>query len=65
LHSGAFLRVRVGIGKAPGRMEGANYVLRRASKTEQVDLDVAIEEAADAVELILAEGPAAAMNRFN
>jgi len=65
LHSGAFLRVRVGIGKAPGRMEGANYVLRRASKTEQVDLDVAIEEAADAVALVLAEGPAAAMNRFN
>ena len=65
LHSGAFVRVRIGIGKAPGRMEGADYVLRRPSKAEQIDLDVAIEEAADAVELILAEGAAAAMNRFN
>ena len=65
LHSGAFIRVRIGIGKPPGRMEGADYVLRRPSKAEQVDLDVAIEEAAAAVELILAEGPAAAMNRFN
>jgi peptidyl-tRNA hydrolase, PTH1 family len=65
LHSGAFVRVRIGIGKPPGRMEGADYVLRRASKAEQVDLDVAIEEAAEAVEVILAEGPAAAMNRFN
>lgn len=65
LHSGAFTRVRIGIGKPPGRMEGADYVLRRPSKAEQVDLDVAIEEAAEAVELILAEGPTAAMNRFN
>lgn len=65
LHSGAFVRVRIGIGKAPGRMDGADYVLRRPSKAEQIDLDVAIEEAADAVELILAEGAAAAMNRFN
>ena len=65
LHSGAFTRVRIGIGKPPGRMEGADYVLRRPSKAEQVDLDVAIEEAAEAVELILAQGSAAAMNRFN
>ena len=65
LHSGAFVRVRIGIGKPPGRMEGADYVLRRPSKAEQIDLDVAIEEAADAVELILAEDAAAAMNRFN
>ena len=35
LHSGAFVRVRVGIGKPPGRMEGADYVLRRPSKSEQ------------------------------
>ncbi|MFN2607471.1 MAG: aminoacyl-tRNA hydrolase [Acidimicrobiales bacterium] len=65
LHSGAFVRVRVGIGRPPGRMDGADYVLRRPPKAEQVELDVAIEEAADAVELILAEGPAAAMNRVN
>jgi PTH1 family peptidyl-tRNA hydrolase len=65
LRSGAFVRVRVGIGRPPGRMDSADYVLRRPSKSEQLDLDVAIEEAADAVELILAEGPAAAMNRFN
>ena len=65
LHSGAFLRVRIGIGKPPGRMEGADYVLRRPPKAEQVDLDVALQEAADAVEAIALEGPAAAMNRFN
>jgi PTH1 family peptidyl-tRNA hydrolase len=65
LHSGAFVRVRVGIGKPPGRMEGADYVLRRPGKVEQTGLGVAVEEAADAVEVILHEGAAAAMNRFN
>jgi PTH1 family peptidyl-tRNA hydrolase len=46
-------------------MEGADYVLRRPSKAEQTELDVALQEAADAVEVILVEGPAVAMNRFN
>jgi PTH1 family peptidyl-tRNA hydrolase len=65
LHTGAFVRVRIGIGKPPGRQEGADYVLRRPGKTERVNLDIAVEEAADAVMCILDEGPAAAMNRFN
>lgn len=65
LHSGAFLRVRVGIGKPPGRQDGADYVLRRPKKAEQIELDVAVVEAADAVELLFREGPAVAMNRVN
>ena len=65
LHSGAFLRVRVGIGKPPGRQDGVDYVLRRPKKAEQIELDVAVVEAADAVELVFREGPAVAMNRVN
>jgi PTH1 family peptidyl-tRNA hydrolase len=65
LHSAEFLRVRLGVGKPPGRMEGADHVLRRPGKAERAELDVVIEEAADAVELILADGVDAAMNRFN
>ena len=65
LHTGAFVRVRIGIGKPPGRQVGADFVLRRPPKTERLDLDVAVEEAADAVMTILDEGPDAAMNRFN
>ncbi len=65
LHTGAFVRIRIGIGKPPGRQPGANYVLRRPSKTERIDLDVAVDEAADAVECILREGVDVAMNRFN
>jgi PTH1 family peptidyl-tRNA hydrolase len=65
IHSGAFPRVRIGIGKPPGRQLGADYVLRRVSKAERIDLDVAVEVAADAVKCILTDGVAAAMNRFN
>ena len=65
LHSGSFLRVRVGIGKPPGRQDGADYVLRRPKKAEQIELDVAVAEAAEAVELLYQEGPAVAMNRVN
>lgn len=65
LHSLDFVRVRIGIGKPPGRGSGVDHVLRRPGKAERVELDVAIEEAADAVEIILAEGPDAAMNAVN
>ena len=65
LHSDAFTRVRIGIGKPPSKDRGADHVLRAASKGERPELAVAIEEAADAVECILIEGIVAAQNRFN
>ena len=65
LHSGAFLRVRIGVGKPPGRQEGADFVLRKLRKAEQVEFDVAVVEAAEAVETIFTEGVGVAMNRFN
>ncbi len=65
LHSLDFVRVRIGIGKPPGRMQGADYVLRRPSKAEAELLDVALEKAADAVELVLGRGVEAAMNVVN
>jgi PTH1 family peptidyl-tRNA hydrolase len=65
LHSPDYLRVRIGVGKPPGRREGADHVLRRPDRVEQEELAVAIEEAADAVETILTEGPGPAMTRFN
>jgi PTH1 family peptidyl-tRNA hydrolase len=65
LHTDGFVRVRIGVGKPPGRTEGANHVLKRPGKSEREELDVAIAEAADAVELILSDGPEAAMTRFN
>ena len=66
LHADAFTRVRIGIGKPPGGKDhGADHVLKSVGKRERVELDVSIELAADAVEVILAEGVAAAQTRFN
>ena len=65
LHDNSFVRVRIGVDKPPGRRQGADHVLRRPSKGEREALEVSVEVAADAVEAILAEGPEAAMNRFN
>jgi peptidyl-tRNA hydrolase, PTH1 family len=65
LHTDGFLRIRIGVGKPPGRMQGADHVLKRPGKAERAELDVVIEEAADAVETIVAEGVDVAMNRFN
>jgi PTH1 family peptidyl-tRNA hydrolase len=65
LRTADFLRVRIGIGKPPGRQAGADYVLRRPGKADRAELDVVVEEAADAVETILTDGVTVAMNRFN
>ena len=65
LKTEAFLRVRIGVGKPPDARRGADHVLKRPVKTERTELDIVIQEAADAVETILAEGVEAAMTRFN
>lgn len=65
LHTRDFVRVRIGVGRPPGTMSGADYVLRRPGKAERRELDLAVERAADAVEAIVADGPDAAMARFN
>ena len=63
LHSADFLRVRLGIGKPPGR--GVDWVLGRPSKSDRLELDVAVERAADAVERIAVDGIDAAMVVYN
>ncbi|HEV8114962.1 MAG TPA: aminoacyl-tRNA hydrolase [Acidimicrobiales bacterium] len=65
LRDDGFMRVRIGIGRPPGRLNGADYVLSRPGKAERTELDIAVEQAADAVELILAEGVEVAMARTN
>lgn len=65
LHTDAFLRVRIGIGKPPSAERGADHVLDRFGKRDRQQIDVTIEQAADAVETIVREGVDVAMNRFN
>jgi PTH1 family peptidyl-tRNA hydrolase len=55
-----FIRVRVGIGRPPGRMDPADFVLRDFAGPERDTLPSLIAEAADAVELIAREGLASA-----
>src|SRR3954447_19430372 len=65
LHSDAFLRVRIGVGKPVSKEHGADHVLKKFSKRERAEIDVVLEDAADAVEAIVADGVDAAMNRAN
>jgi PTH1 family peptidyl-tRNA hydrolase len=65
LHSDEFVRLRIGVGRPPGRMAGADYVLRRPGKAERAELDIAVAEAVEIVDCILGEGTEVAMNRYN
>ena len=65
LGSGEFHRVRLGIGRPPGRQDPADWVLRDWSSTERKDIDLHLERAADAVETLIADGLASAQNTYN
>ena len=65
LHSDEFARVRIGVSKPSSKEQGADHVLKKFSKRERTEIDVTLEQAADAVECIATDGIDAAMNRFN
>ncbi len=60
-----YLRVRVGIGRPPGRMDPADFVLRDFSATERKELPFLLDDAADAVEVLVREGLLPAQQRFH
>ena len=60
-----YLRIRVGIGRPPGRQDPAEYVLKDFSATERKELDLLLVEAADAVEVLLARGLEPAQNEVH
>ena len=60
-----FLRIRIGIAPEFKLNDGASYVLSQLKKSQLPVVDQALDEAAEAVKIILGEGPAPAMNRFN
>jgi PTH1 family peptidyl-tRNA hydrolase len=60
-----FARLRVGIGRPPGRMDPAAYVLQPFGRDDEMLMDMARDRAVEAIECFLAEGIVAAMNRFN
>jgi PTH1 family peptidyl-tRNA hydrolase len=65
LGSGEFLRVRLGVGRPPGRQDPADWLLRDYPAGVREELGVQVERAADAVEVLVREGLAAAQNGFN
>lgn len=63
--TGDFFRVRLGIGRPPGRQDPAEYVLRDFAGPEREESKVMVARAADAVETLVLEGLEAAQQRFN
>lgn len=60
-----YLRVRVGIGRPPGRMDAADFVLRDFGTTERKELPLLVGDAADAAEMVVTEGLMAAQQKFH
>lgn len=60
-----FLRVRIGVGKPPSKEQGGDHVLSKIPARERELLDISVQVAADAVQLIVAEGLDAAMRNIN
>jgi PTH1 family peptidyl-tRNA hydrolase len=58
-------RLRLGIGRPPGRQDPADFVLRRFSAAERDQLDEFLERASDALTCLVSEGLSNAQSRFN
>ena len=65
LGTGDFHRVRVGIGRPPGQQTVHDFVLKPWSAAERKELDVNVEEAADAVESLITRGLVETQSSFN
>ena len=63
--NGDFIRVRIGVGRPPGRQDAADFVLKDFSGTERQALPNLLSDAADAVEAIVEHGLVAAQQRFH
>lgn len=60
-----YVRLRIGIGRPPASQVGSEYILRKPGKAERVELNAAVEAAADAIELLTEVGVEAAMATVN
>ena len=65
LGSKDYLRVRFGIGRPPGRMDPADFVLRDFSAVQRRELELLVDRCADVVEQLLTQGLAATQNQVH
>ena len=56
LKSSDFWRLKIGVGRPPGRVEPADFVLSKFNRTEQSEIDVSVYRAADVIERFIAHG---------
>ena len=65
LGTGDTVRLRIGIGRPPGRQDPADFVLRPFTASEREELPHVLDRCADAIECVIADGVSAAQNRYN
>ena len=65
LRSPDYLRVRVGIGRPPGRKDPADFVLQPLGSPDETDLAILVGHAADAVRALITDGLERTQDRFN
>ncbi|MBP7786353.1 MAG: aminoacyl-tRNA hydrolase [Longilinea sp.] len=65
LGSQDFPRVRIGIGRPPGRMDPADYVLQSFGKDEEAVVRIVLDQVLESVEIFLEQGLEQAMNLYN
>jgi PTH1 family peptidyl-tRNA hydrolase len=65
LGTGEFHRVRVGVGRPPGRLDPAEFLLRDFTPAERKELDGYVDRAADAVESLICDGLVRTQNLYN
>ncbi|MDP2964643.1 MAG: aminoacyl-tRNA hydrolase [Pelolinea sp.] len=60
-----FPRIRVGIGRPPGRMNSVNFILNKFKTSENKDLELILDKCVDVVECFIENGIETTMNRYN
>ena len=65
LGTGDFYRVRVGVGRPPGRQDPADFVLGNYSTVERKELPFQVDSAADAIECLIEKGLEETQQRYN
>lgn len=60
-----FYRVRLGVGRPPGRMDAADWVLKEFPRSDEADVAIVVDDAADAVLGLVRDGLQATQDRFN
>lgn len=60
-----FIRLRIGIGRPPGKQDPAEYVLKDFNVVQFAEMEIVLAEAIDAAKMIVTDGVKAAMNRYN